>query len=151
MSAKEAWFSPNFSKTGLYFSYDGGINWTGPCTTNSFSTMRQDITGLALINTGSSTRIIAAVGVRVVCKLFLNQTAKLLPLTQPCSFVRTNLFEIDNGMEKKKELFDTLICHRIIKVNQGSNANPMTKIVYYFTEYVFIHKVNPTTNENKMM
>src|SRR5205085_10914143 len=52
------------TKTGLYFSYDGGINWTGPCTTNSFSTMRQDITGLALINTGSSTRIIAAVGVR---------------------------------------------------------------------------------------
>ena len=52
------------TKTGLYFSYDGGTNWTGPCTTNSFSTMRQDITGLALINTGSSTRIIAAVGVR---------------------------------------------------------------------------------------
>src|SRR5204863_8175378 len=35
-----------------------------PCTTNSFSTMRQDITGLALINAGASTRIIAAVGVR---------------------------------------------------------------------------------------
>ena len=52
------------TKTGLYFSYDGGTNWAGPCTTNSFSTMRQDITGLALINTGSSTRIIAAVGVR---------------------------------------------------------------------------------------
>src|SRR6266850_5260041 len=52
------------TKTGLYFSYNGGTNWAGPCTTNSFSTMRQDITGLALINTGSSTRIIAAVGVR---------------------------------------------------------------------------------------
>jgi hypothetical protein len=52
------------TKTGLYFSYDGGTNWTGPCTTNSFSAMRQDITGLALIDTGSSTRIIAAVGVR---------------------------------------------------------------------------------------
>ena len=52
------------TKTGLYFSYDGGTNWTGPCTTNSFNTMRQDITGLALINNGSSTRIIAAVGVR---------------------------------------------------------------------------------------
>ena len=24
------------TKTGLYFSYDGGANWTGPCTTNSF-------------------------------------------------------------------------------------------------------------------
>ncbi|MEY2601988.1 MAG: hypothetical protein QOJ36_1307, partial [Verrucomicrobiota bacterium] len=52
------------TKTGLYFSYDGGNNWTGPCTTNSFSTQRQDITGLELTNTGSSTRIIAAVGVR---------------------------------------------------------------------------------------
>lgn len=52
------------TKTGLYFSYDGGSNWTGPCTTNGFNTQRQDITGLALINTGSNTRIIAAVGVR---------------------------------------------------------------------------------------
>jgi hypothetical protein len=52
------------TKTGLYFSYDGGNNWTGPCTTNNYSTMRQDITGLALSDTGSSTRIIAAVGVR---------------------------------------------------------------------------------------
>src|SRR6185436_2707170 len=52
------------TKTGLYFSYDGGANWTGPCTTNSYSTMRQDITGLALNDAGGSTRIIAAVGVR---------------------------------------------------------------------------------------
>ena len=52
------------TKTGLFFSYDGGDNWTGPCTTNGFSTMRQDITGLALVNNGNSTRIIAAVGAR---------------------------------------------------------------------------------------
>ena len=52
------------TKTGLYFSYDGGDNWTGPCTTNSFSTQRQDITGLHLTDMGGSTRIIAAVGVR---------------------------------------------------------------------------------------
>ena len=52
------------TKTGLYFSYDGGTNWTGPCTTNNFPTMRQDITGLALSDVGGSTRIIAAVGVR---------------------------------------------------------------------------------------
>ena len=52
------------TKTGLYFSYDGGTNWTGPCTTNSFSTQRQDITGLELTNIGGITRIIAAVGVR---------------------------------------------------------------------------------------
>ena len=38
------------TKTGLYLSYDGGNNWTGPCTTNAFSTQRQDITGLELTN-----------------------------------------------------------------------------------------------------
>ncbi len=52
------------TKTGLYFSYDAGQNWTGPCTTNNFSTQRQDITGLELTNIGGITRIIAAVGVR---------------------------------------------------------------------------------------
>src|SRR5947207_184816 len=52
------------TKTGLYFSYDGGNNWTEPCTTNNFNTMRQDITGLELTNVGGATRIIAAVGVR---------------------------------------------------------------------------------------
>src|SRR5689334_8707105 len=52
------------TKTGLYFSYDGGNNWTGPCATNSYSTMRQDITGLELSNVAGVTRIIAAVGVR---------------------------------------------------------------------------------------
>ena len=53
------------TKKGLYFSYDGGVNWTGPCTTNSFTTQRQDITGLELTNMGGGvTRIIAAVGVR---------------------------------------------------------------------------------------
>jgi hypothetical protein len=52
------------TKTGLYFSYDAGNNWTGPCTTNNFTTQRQDITGLELTNVGGTTRIIAAVGVR---------------------------------------------------------------------------------------
>jgi hypothetical protein len=52
------------TKTGLYLSYDGGTNWTGPCTTNSFSTQRQDITGLELTNIAGTTRIVAAVGVR---------------------------------------------------------------------------------------
>lgn len=52
------------TKTGLFFSYDGGNNWTGPCTTNNFSSQRQDITGLELSNINGITRIIAAVGVR---------------------------------------------------------------------------------------
>src|SRR5436190_939877 len=53
------------TKLGLYFSYDGGANWTGPCLTNAFSTMRQDITALELTNMGGGvTRILAAVGAR---------------------------------------------------------------------------------------
>jgi hypothetical protein len=52
------------AKTGLYLSYDGGVNWTGPCSTNGFNTQRQDITGLELSNMDGTTRIIAAVGVR---------------------------------------------------------------------------------------
>jgi hypothetical protein len=52
------------AKTGVYFSYDGGTNWTGPCLTNGFSTQRQDITGLLASNNGTSTDLYAAVGVR---------------------------------------------------------------------------------------
>lgn len=52
------------TKRGLYLSYDAGESWTGPCLTNNFTTQRQDITGLELSDLGSSTRIIAAVGVR---------------------------------------------------------------------------------------
>jgi hypothetical protein len=56
------------TKTGLYFSYDAGNSWTGPCTTNNFNSgptpQRQDITGLELSNVGGVTRIVAAVGAR---------------------------------------------------------------------------------------
>ena len=52
------------TKTGLYLSYDGGVNWTGPCLTNAFPTQRQDITALELTDVGGSTRILAAVGAR---------------------------------------------------------------------------------------
>jgi hypothetical protein len=53
------------TKQGLYFSYDGGTNWAGPCLTNNFSTQRQDVTGLELSDMGGgSTRIIAAIGTR---------------------------------------------------------------------------------------
>src|SRR4051812_38986904 len=52
------------TKTGLYFSYDGGTNWT-QCATNAFNSQRQDITGLELTNMGGGvTRILAAVGTR---------------------------------------------------------------------------------------
>jgi hypothetical protein len=53
------------AKTGLYLSYDGGVSWTGPCSTNGFNIQRQDITGLELTDMGGGvTRILAAVGVR---------------------------------------------------------------------------------------
>src|SRR5437667_659692 len=53
------------TKQGLYFSYDGGTNWTGPCFTKNFSTQRQDVTGLELSDVGGgTTRIIAAIGTR---------------------------------------------------------------------------------------
>lgn len=52
------------AKTGVYFSYNGGTDWTGPCLTNSFTDERQDTTGLLVHDTGSSTDLYAAVGTR---------------------------------------------------------------------------------------
>lgn len=52
------------TKTGVFFSYNGGTDWDGPCYTNSFSTQRQDTTGLLVRDIGSSTVLYAAVGVR---------------------------------------------------------------------------------------
>ncbi len=49
------------TKTGLYFSYNDGQDWTGPCTTNAFDTQRQDVTGLEVSATGD---IYAAIGTR---------------------------------------------------------------------------------------
>lgn len=52
------------TKTGLFFSYDGGSNWDGPCYTNAHLDQRQDMTGLNLVADGGSTIIYAAVGTR---------------------------------------------------------------------------------------
>ncbi|MDX6510516.1 MAG: hypothetical protein QOE36_20, partial [Gaiellaceae bacterium] len=53
------------TKKGLFISYNGGTDWTGPCLTNSFTSQRQDITSLELTKLAPGvTRIIAAVGVR---------------------------------------------------------------------------------------
>jgi len=52
------------TKNGLYLSNDGGNTWT-QCATNTFTTQRQDITGLGLSDMGGGvTRIVAAVGTR---------------------------------------------------------------------------------------
>ena len=56
------------TKTGVYFSYDAGTNWTGPCYTNTFSSgagaQRQDMTGLLAVDQAGSTVLYAAVGTR---------------------------------------------------------------------------------------
>jgi hypothetical protein len=52
------------TKTGLYFSYDAGSNWTGPCLTNAHTTQRQDTTGLIAVDAGASTLLYAALGTR---------------------------------------------------------------------------------------
>jgi hypothetical protein len=53
------------TKTGLFFSHDGGANWDGPCVTNPHSSQRQDITGLQLLpRSGGGTWVYAAVGTR---------------------------------------------------------------------------------------
>ena len=52
------------TKTGLFFSYDDGENWEGPCVTNPHDSQRQDITGLLAVDNGSGTTLYAAVGTR---------------------------------------------------------------------------------------
>lgn len=56
------------AKTGVYFSYDAGDTWAGPCYTNAFATganaQRQDTTGLLAVDRGGNTVLYAAVGVR---------------------------------------------------------------------------------------
>ena len=52
------------TKTGIFFSYDAGANWSGPCLTNAFTTQRQDTTGLLVADNGSSTDLYAAIGTR---------------------------------------------------------------------------------------
>jgi len=52
------------SKKGFWISNDQGVTWTN-CPTDSFSSQRQDITGLELTDMGGGvTRVLAAVGVR---------------------------------------------------------------------------------------
>jgi uncharacterized repeat protein (TIGR01451 family) len=56
------------TKTGLYFSYDAGTDWSGPCYTNAFAAasppQRQDMTGLLAVNRDGTTFLYAGVGTR---------------------------------------------------------------------------------------
>jgi len=78
------------TKKGVFISYNGGVDWTGPCVTNGFNTMRQDITGLIARKTGSSTTLYAAVGTRglsttVQYDLDLNGANGIYTTTVPAS------------------------------------------------------------------
>ncbi|MBF6613143.1 MAG: hypothetical protein IVW55_08450, partial [Chloroflexi bacterium] len=52
------------TKTGVYFSYNGGDNWSGPCAPDAYPTQRQDITGLIVRGNGSLTDLFVVVGTR---------------------------------------------------------------------------------------
>ena len=52
------------AKTGMFFSYDAGASWTGPCLTNAYTDQRQDITGLLSRDDGANTTLYAFVGAR---------------------------------------------------------------------------------------
>lgn len=56
------------AKTGLYFSYDAGASWSGPCYTNAFTSgagaQRQDTTALLAVNRAGTTYLYAGVGTR---------------------------------------------------------------------------------------
>lgn len=53
------------TKTGLFFSYDAGANWAGPCYSNPHASQRQDITGLEAVDAGGGvTTLYAVVGTR---------------------------------------------------------------------------------------
>ena len=52
------------SKTGVYFTHDGGDTWDGPCYPDLYANQRQDVTSLILHNNGSSTDMYVAVGAR---------------------------------------------------------------------------------------
>lgn len=56
------------TKTGLFFSYDAGENWSGPCFTNPYglgsARQRQDITALEAVSVAGATQLFAGVGTR---------------------------------------------------------------------------------------
>ncbi|HVZ19945.1 MAG TPA: hypothetical protein VG871_02725, partial [Vicinamibacterales bacterium] len=56
------------TKTGVFFSYDAGADWSGPCYTNDFATganaQRQDGTGLLALDHGGVTTVYVAIGTR---------------------------------------------------------------------------------------
>ncbi|HEV7473972.1 MAG TPA: Ig-like domain repeat protein, partial [Pyrinomonadaceae bacterium] len=120
------------TKTGLYLSYDAGTNWTGPCLTNAFNTMRQDITGLELSNLGGGvTRIIAAVGVRgfattVQYNLDQNGANGIYKGTVPASGCPTDFVSITDNTNGF--VFGTLVAGSAYAT--GANMNATSGVPY---------------------
>jgi hypothetical protein len=52
------------TKRGVFFSYNGGDNWTGPCLPDPFPNQRQDITAVQTISSTNVTELFVAVGSR---------------------------------------------------------------------------------------
>jgi hypothetical protein len=53
------------TKEGVYFSYDGGTNWAGPCVTDAFTNQRHDVTGMLTKSNGDgTTTLYVAIGTR---------------------------------------------------------------------------------------
>jgi hypothetical protein len=119
------------TKRGLYFSYDAGTNWTGPCTTNNFSSQRQDITGLELSDVGGSTRIVAAVGARGIATTVqynLNQNGAngLYKGTMPASGCPTDFAPITTNSNGWSGLYPTsgVPCNMPINGTTCASSNP---------------------------
>lgn len=52
------------TKTGVFFSYNDGVDWTPACLTNSFASQRQDVTGMEVASDGLNADIYVAIGTR---------------------------------------------------------------------------------------
>ncbi len=52
------------TKTGVFFSYDGGESWSDACLTNEFDEQRQDVTGMIVRDMGDTTELYVAIGTR---------------------------------------------------------------------------------------
>jgi hypothetical protein len=52
------------TKTGVFFSYDAGANWSGPCLTDAYNTQRHDVTGMMIRTDHGKTELYVAVGTR---------------------------------------------------------------------------------------
>ncbi|HVF98812.1 MAG TPA: hypothetical protein VND68_03160, partial [Chloroflexia bacterium] len=94
------------TKLGMYFSYDAGDNWAGPCLPDPFPNQRQDITSIiAMTQTGTLTDLFVAVGARgysttVQTNLAENGANSIYKTTWPssgCPASWSHMSRADNG------------------------------------------------------